>query len=246
MGRKPCCSKEEGLNRGAWTAIEDQILIDYINLHGEGKWRTLPKAAGLKRCGKSCRLRWLNYLRPDIKRGNITLDEEDLIIRLHNLLGNRWSLIAGRLPGRTDNEIKNYWHSVLSKRLLSSSQVKEANRNDDKINVIDAKLEHETALESESSDGSFTLPSSDEEINASFNFRMDFEIGEISNGSEGFASDFTQLCGYDFTDMNAEICEYGKYGKNDCCEAMVENDYVELEANNFNLDSDFGFLDAFS
>ncbi|CAM8878918.1 unnamed protein product [Rhodiola kirilowii] len=93
MGRSPCCSKE-GLNRGAWTAQEDDILRDYIRVHGEGGWRNLPKNAGLKRCGKSCRLRWLNYLRPDIKRGNISEDEEELIIRLHKLLGNRWSLIA--------------------------------------------------------------------------------------------------------------------------------------------------------
>ncbi|XP_052149234.1 transcription factor MYB1-like [Oryza glaberrima] len=116
MGRKPCCSKE-GLNRGAWTAMEDDILVSYIAKHGEGKWGALPKRAGLKRCGKSCRLRWLNYLRPGIKRGNISGDEEELILRLHTLLGNRWSLIAGRLPGRTDNEIKNYWNSTLSKRV---------------------------------------------------------------------------------------------------------------------------------
>ncbi|PRQ28035.1 putative transcription factor MYB-HB-like family [Rosa chinensis] len=116
MGRSPCCVNE-GLNRGAWTAIEDQVLIDYINTHGEGKWRRIPKEAGLKRCGKSCRLRWLNYLRPDIKRGNITQEEEDLIIRLHKLLGNRWSLIAGRIPGRTDNEIKNYWNTTLGKKV---------------------------------------------------------------------------------------------------------------------------------
>ncbi|KAK2975975.1 hypothetical protein RJ640_013006, partial [Escallonia rubra] len=104
MGRSPCCSKV-GLNRGAWTASEDKILTDYIKLHG------------LKRCGKSCRLRWLNYLRPDIKRGNISHDEEELIIRLHKLLGNRWSLIAGRLPGRTDNEVKNYWNTTLGKKV---------------------------------------------------------------------------------------------------------------------------------
>nr|BAF49445.1 transcription factor DcMYB5 [Daucus carota] len=115
MGRSPCCSKV-GLNKGAWTSGEDKILADFIHLHGEGRWRSLPKRAGLKRCGKSCRLRWLNYLRPDIKRGNISSDEQDLIIRLHRLLGNRWSLIAGRLPGRTDNEIKNYWNTTLRKK----------------------------------------------------------------------------------------------------------------------------------
>ncbi|TQE01439.1 hypothetical protein C1H46_012919 [Malus baccata] len=111
----------EGLNRGAWTALEDKILTAYIKAHGEGKWRSLPKRAGLKRCGKSCRLRWLNYLRPDIKRGNISGDEEELIVRLHNLLGNRWSLIAGRLPGRTDNEIKNYWNTTLWKKSRADS-----------------------------------------------------------------------------------------------------------------------------
>lgn len=78
--------------------------------------------AGLLRCGKSCRLRWMNYLRPDIKRGNITPDEDDLIIRMHSLLGNRWSLIAGRLPGRTDNEIKNYWNTHLIKKLKNQEQ----------------------------------------------------------------------------------------------------------------------------
>lgn len=61
----------------------------------------------------------MNYLRPSVKRGQIAPDEEDLILRLHRLLGNRWSLIAGRIPGRTDNEIKNYWNTHLSKKLIS-------------------------------------------------------------------------------------------------------------------------------
>ncbi|XP_010933845.1 uncharacterized protein [Elaeis guineensis] len=130
MGRAPCCSKV-GLHKGPWTEREDELLTNYIQCHGEGNWRHLPQKAGLLRCGKSCRLRWMNYLRPDIKRGNIGPEEEDLIIRLHSLLGNRWSLIAGRLPGRTDNEIKNYWNSHLSKRLREQGiEVREGTSKD--------------------------------------------------------------------------------------------------------------------
>ncbi|KAI6691256.1 hypothetical protein NL676_028084 [Syzygium grande] len=117
MGRSPCCEKAH-TNKGAWTKEEDQRLVDYIRLHGEGCWRSLPKAAGLLRCGKSCRLRWINYLRPDLKRGNFTDEEDELIIKLHSLLGNKWSLIAGRLPGRTDNEIKNYWNTHIKRKLI--------------------------------------------------------------------------------------------------------------------------------
>ncbi|CAL9098319.1 unnamed protein product [Musa textilis] len=117
MGRSPCCEKAH-TNKGAWTKEEDLRLIAYINAHGEGCWRSLPKAAGLLRCGKSCRLRWINYLRPDLKRGNFTEEEDELIINLHSLLGNKWSVIARRLPGRTDNEIKNYWNTHIRRKLL--------------------------------------------------------------------------------------------------------------------------------
>ncbi|XP_057854412.1 myb-related protein 308 [Cryptomeria japonica] len=111
----------ELLNRGPWTPEEDILLKKYIEANGVGRWSTLPHKAGLMRCGKSCRLRWMNHLRPNVKRGHISPDEEDLIIRLHNLLGNRWSLIAGRVPGRTDNEVKNYWNTHLSRKLASKS-----------------------------------------------------------------------------------------------------------------------------
>ncbi|XP_052874135.1 transcription factor MYB41-like isoform X2 [Gossypium arboreum] len=91
MGKQPACSSDKNgeLKRGPWTAEEDKILIDYIQKHGHGKWRTLPKNAGLKRCGKSCRLRWANYLRPDIKRGKFSDEEEQTIIQLHSVLGNK-------------------------------------------------------------------------------------------------------------------------------------------------------------
>eukprot|EP00249_Psilotum_nudum_P002793 c15935_g1_i1 orf=2-1318(-) len=117
MGRAPCCEKV-GLKKGPWTPEEDQVLIAYIREHGYGSWRALPKKAGLLRCGKSCRLRWANYLKPDIKRGKFSLNEEQTIIQLHALLGNRWSAIASHLPKRTDNEIKNYWNTHLKKRLM--------------------------------------------------------------------------------------------------------------------------------
>ncbi|KAK4745226.1 hypothetical protein SAY87_011538 [Trapa incisa] len=82
---------KKGMNKGAWTSEEDQKLSECVQLHGAKRWRTIAIKAGLNRCGKSCRLRWLNYLRPNIKRGNISDDEEDLILRLHRLLGNRFA-----------------------------------------------------------------------------------------------------------------------------------------------------------
>ncbi|XP_050378185.1 transcription factor MYB23-like [Argentina anserina] len=109
--------RNHGYKKGLWTAEEDRILTEYIKVHGKGKWNRVTKATGLKRCGKSCRLRWMNYLSPSVKRGDFSEEENDLIIRLHNLLGNRWSLIAGRVPGRTDNQVKNHWNSHLSKKL---------------------------------------------------------------------------------------------------------------------------------
>ncbi|KAG0474541.1 hypothetical protein HPP92_014227 [Vanilla planifolia] len=121
MGRAPCCEKAN-LNKGSWTPKEDERLVAYINKYGHGNWRSLPKRAGLLRCGKSCRLRWINYLRPDIIRGNFTQQEEDTIIKLHGLLGNKWAKIASYLPGRTDNEIKNVWNTHLKKRLVAAQK----------------------------------------------------------------------------------------------------------------------------
>ncbi|TYG72326.1 hypothetical protein ES288_D04G011500v1, partial [Gossypium darwinii] len=135
---RPVSSKRSQINKGAWTSEEDTKLAEVIAVHGAKSWNTVASKAGLKRCGKSCRLRWMNYLRPNIKRGNISEQEEDLILRLHKLLGNRWSLIAGRLPGRTDNEIKNYWNSHLSKKI---KQKEKQGCKDEKRSVENGKEE---------------------------------------------------------------------------------------------------------
>ncbi|GMN40927.1 hypothetical protein TIFTF001_010153 [Ficus carica] len=117
MGRQPCCDKL-GVKKGPWTAEEDKKLVNFILTHGQCCWRAVPKLAGLRRCGKSCRLRWTNYLRPDLKRGLLNEAEEQLVIDLHARLGNRWSKIAAKLPGRTDNEIKNHWNTHIKKKLI--------------------------------------------------------------------------------------------------------------------------------
>ncbi|XP_076928596.1 uncharacterized protein LOC143592596 [Bidens hawaiensis] len=119
MGRAPCCDKSN-VKRGPWSPEEDAKLKEFIDKHGTGgNWIALPHKAGLKRCGKSCRLRWLNYLRPNIKHGEFSEDEDRIIYNLYASIGSRWSIIASHLPGRTDNDIKNYWNTKLRKKLLA-------------------------------------------------------------------------------------------------------------------------------
>jgi transcription factor MYB, plant len=124
MGSRPpwCACDRAGntaaMKKGPWMPEEDLVLVSYIHEHGPTKWRHVPASTGLMRCSKSCRLRWTNYLRPGIRRGNFTPREERVIVHLHSLLGNRWAAIASHLPQRTDNDIKNYWNTHLKKKLV--------------------------------------------------------------------------------------------------------------------------------
>lgn len=128
MGRAPCCDKAN-VKKGPWSPEEDAILKAYIEQHGTGgNWIALPQKIGLKRCGKSCRLRWLNYLRPNIKHGGFSEEEDNIICSLYISIGSRWSIIAAQLPGRTDNDIKNYWNTRLKKKLLGKQRKEQAAR----------------------------------------------------------------------------------------------------------------------
>ncbi|XP_057805348.1 transcription factor RAX2-like isoform X2 [Salvia miltiorrhiza] len=120
MGRAPCCDKAN-VKKGPWSPEEDAKLKEYIEKNGTGgNWIALPHKVGLRRCGKSCRLRWLNYLRPNIKHGEFSDDEDRIICTLFATIGSRWSIIAAQLPGRTDNDIKNYWNTKLKKKLFNN------------------------------------------------------------------------------------------------------------------------------
>ncbi|CAN1283019.1 Transcription factor MYB48 [Linum perenne] len=111
---------QDEIRKGPWTEQEDILLVNFVHLFGDRRWDFIAKVSGLNRTGKSCRLRWVNYLHPGLKRGKMTPQEEKLVVELHAKWGNRydklWSRIARKLPGRTDNEIKNYWRTHMRKK----------------------------------------------------------------------------------------------------------------------------------
>ncbi|XP_077220520.1 transcription factor MYB62-like [Tasmannia lanceolata] len=137
LTKRECIQDEDNeLRKGPWTHEEDNILIHYIACHDEGHWNLLARCSGLKRTGKSCRLRWLNYLKPDVKRGRLSHEEQLLILELHSKWGNRWSRIAQHFPGRTDNDIKNYWRTRVQKHARQLNVDANSSRFRDAIRCI--------------------------------------------------------------------------------------------------------------
>ncbi|KAG6539155.1 hypothetical protein ZIOFF_004308 [Zingiber officinale] len=143
-----------------WTEAEDAVLFHYVKEHGERNWNAIAKATGLDRCGKSCRLRWLDHLKPNLRKGPITPEEEQLIVQLQANMGNKWSKIAAHLPGRTDNEIKNFWNCLKKKKPLRFDR--HVLLDTTAAPVLDppsmAKLQHYNYPCSQSQDNNIPLP----------------------------------------------------------------------------------------
>jgi len=85
----------KGLKKGKWSKQEDEMLKAYVEKHGTRNWNEVSRNAGLIRCGISCRLRWYNHLRPDVKKGPFSEEEKTKVFRFFNKFGEfKWSKLA--------------------------------------------------------------------------------------------------------------------------------------------------------
>ncbi|KAM3358414.1 transcription factor MYB83 [Capsicum galapagoense] len=238
--------KEKGnkakLRKGLWSPEEDEKLMNYMLTNGQGCWSDIARNAGLQRCGKSCRLRWINYLRPDLKRGAFSPQEEELIVHLHSILGNRWSQIAARLPGRTDNEIKNFWNSTIKKRLKNNN-----NNNNHSNNSTPSPNASDSSSDPRALVGGI-FPMQGHDVNVMAAFCMDNSSSTTSGSSmqamvpSNHFNPFPQLdnTSYDISGLVGPV-NLGQFGCNGCdggfLDYGVEETYsmMGLESDEFSV-----------
>ncbi|XP_022973896.1 transcription factor DUO1-like [Cucurbita maxima] len=171
---------QEALRKGPWKLEEDEVLLNHVKRFGPRDWSSIRSKGLLQRTGKSCRLRWVNKLRPNLKNGcKFTAEEERIVIELQAQFGNKWAKIATYLPGRTDNDVKNFWSSRQKRlaRLLQNS-------------TTPSKLQRSTRKEKPVD---FDVPS--------------MEAPKLSSASDGDASSRPMSCSSSFSADNAEAVD---------------------------------------
>ncbi|XP_026411795.1 myb-related protein MYBAS2-like isoform X2 [Papaver somniferum] len=201
---------EDHIRKGPWTEQEDLQLVCFVGLFGDRRWDFIAKVSGLNRTGKSCRLRWVNYLHPGLKRGRMTPQEERLVLELHSRWGNRWSRIARKIPGRTDNEIKNYWRTHMRKKAQEMRKRGISNRfpgNEGSCNTTDIDVNGERDI-SEEEDYSMDriwdeIASPEDEVNSGQFFD---ERSNSSNNNKEVG------CSFPCAPMASPLWDVGSYG----------------------------------
>jgi myb proto-oncogene protein len=195
MGRAPCCDKNK-VKRGPWSPDEDHTLKNYLHLNAApANWIALPHKAGLKRCGKSCRLRWLNYLRPNINHGAFSQEEDNIICTLFSQMGSRWSIIASKLQGRTDNDVKNHWNTKLKKKFMLTLTNPIENTDISKVSHLVPKFEaYNPVLPPFATQYSPTIPSlinyNGSSSSSSIIVDHNYNLSSNWNEADGYSIDF--------------------------------------------------------